>query len=499
MNPLRKLAGQTVIYGVSTIIGRLLNYLLVPLYTAVFEEGQYGIVTDFYAYVAFFNVLYLFGLETTYFRYANGKGYDEGKVFNAVQTMVLVNAFLITGLLVIFAPHIADAFGYPGQEYYIYILAAVMMIDAVVAIPFAKLRLEGKAKRFALTRLSNIVLVILFNLFFIVLCPQLSEQGYTGFLLNFYDPDIGVGYVFISNLIANALYLLMMGDLLVRLRPSVSSVQVRKFLKYATPIMFLGLAGVTNEMLSRAILKYRLPDGFYEGLTSLGALGVFGACYKLSVFMVLAIQAFKYAAEPFFFKGAGQKDSPILFSRVMNGYIIFASLLMMAVIVNLEWIARIFLRSEVYLRALPVVPWLLLGGLLLGVYYNLSVWFKLTDRTIFGAYISGIGAVLTIILNWVFIPYFGYMASAVITALVYFIMCAISFTAGQRYYRVPYRVIKGISYVISVFGLSLFLYYNPLAGKWLGYLLNNAIILLVIFLILKIENIDIISVLRKRS
>ncbi|MGB3464234.1 MAG: lipopolysaccharide biosynthesis protein [Cyclobacteriaceae bacterium] len=499
MNPLKKLAGQTVIYGVSTIIGRLLNYLLVPLYTAVFKEGEYGIVTDFYAYVAFFNVLYLFGLETTYFRFANKEKNDEQNVFNTVQTLVLLNAFVITGLLVIFAPAIAEAFGYSGQEHYIYILACVMMIDAIVAIPFAKLRLEGKAKRFALTRLSNIVIVILLNLFFIVLLPQLADNNYDGVLLSFYDPEIGVGYVFISNLIANALYLLMMGDLLLRLKPSFSKEQVGKFLVYATPIMFLGLAGVTNEMLSRAILKYRLPEGFYEGLTNLGALGVFGACYKLSVFMVLAIQAFKYAAEPFFFKGASQKDSPILFSRVMNGYIIFASILMMGVIVNLGWIGELFLRSDVYLRALPVVPWLLLGGLFLGVYYNLSVWFKLTDKTIFGAYISGVGAVLTIVLNWLFIPYFGFMASAVITAMVYFVMCSISFLAGQRYYSVPYRVLKGILYIISVFGISLFLYYNPLADGVFRYGINNFIILLTIAVILKIEKIDIVSFVRKKG
>lgn len=497
MNPLKKLAGQTVIYGVSTILGRLLNYLLVPVYTSVFKEGEYGIVTDFYAYVAFFNVLYLFGLETTYFRIANKEKGNEQTVFNGIQTLVIANAFIITGILVVFAPQIVSVFGYPGQENYIYILAAVMMIDAIVAIPFARLRLEGRAKRFAITRLLNIVIVILLNLFFIVLCPQLQKEGYQGFWLSFYNPEIGVGYVFISNLIANALYLLMMGDLLIRLKPIVPVAKLRSIFSYAIPIMFLGLAGVTNEMLSRAMLKYRLPNEFYEGMTSLDALGVFGACYKLSVFMVLAIQAFKYAAEPFFFKGADNKNSPVLFAKVMNGYIIFASILLLAVVANLNLIAGFFLRSDVYLQALSTVPWLLLGGLFLGVYYNLSVWFKLTDKTIYGAYISGIGAALTVVLNWIFIPYYGYMASAIITSVIYFVMCGISFVVGQLYYKVPYRLIKGLSYILSIFILAIVLYYYPLASAFSGFVIHNSLILIVIVGILKIERINIRTLLRK--
>ncbi len=498
MNPLKKLAGQTVIYGVSTILGRLLNYLLVPIYTGVFKEGEYGVVTDFYAYVAFFNVLYLFGMETTYFRIANQQKESSQLVFNRIQTLVITNAFVITGLLVIFAPQIALAFGYPGQENYIYILASVMMIDAIVAIPFAKLRLEGKAKRFALTRLLNVVIVILLNLYFIVLCPYLLESGYDGFLLNFYNPEIGVGYVFIANLIANALYLIFMGDLLVEIRPAIPLKNLKSILNYATPIMFLGLAGVTNEMLSRAMLKYRLPIEFYEGMTSLDALGVFGACYKLSVFMVLAIQAFKYAAEPFFFKSAENEGSPILFAKIMNGYIIFASILLLAVVANLNLIAGIFLRSDVYLQALGTVPWLLLGGLFLGVYYNLSVWFKLTDKTIYGAYISGVGALLTIILNWYFIPYYGYMASAVITSVIYFVMCAISFFVGQKYYKVPYQLIKGMTYIIFIFLLAIASYYYPIASGVVRFLSHNGLILIIIVVILKLENVNILSSIRKR-
>ena len=499
MNPLKRLAGQTVIYGVSTIIGRLLNYLLVPIYTSVFREGEYGMVTDFYAYVAFFNVLYLFGLETTFFRLANKPATDRKSVYNQIQTLVILNAFIITGLLVIFATPIVEALDYPGQEVYIYILVSVMMIDAVVAIPFARLRLEGKAKRFALTKIINIVIVIFLNLFFIIWCPELIADGNSGFLLSFYDEGVGVGYVFISNLIANALYLLLMADLIFNTKPTITLHSLKPVFSYATPIMFLGLAGVTNEMLSRAMLKYRLPDGFYEGMTSLDALGVFGACYKLSVFMVLAIQAFKYAAEPFFFNGADNKDSPILFAKVMNGFIVFASLLLLTVVVNLDFIAGIFLRSDVYLKALPTVPWLLLGGIFLGIYYNLSVWFKLTDRTIYGAYISGAGAVFTVLLNWLFIPYYGYMASAVITSAVYFLMSVASYLIGQKFYKVPYNVLRGLLYIAVIFTVAIALYYYPLGDGFARFFIQNAVVLLVLFLILKIEKVNIRKLIRKRT
>ncbi len=498
MSQLKKLLSQTAIYGLSSIVGRVLNYLMVPIYTSVFKPGEYGVVTDFYAWVAFFNVIYLFGLETTYFRFVNKRKDQSKKVFGDLQSLIICIAFFITAILVLNADWIANAFGYPGKSNYIYMLAAVMLIDAIVAIPFAKLRHEGKAVRFASTKLINIALVILLNLFFIVWCPALEANGYQGFLLNFYDPKYGVGYVFVANLLANAIYLLLMGDLLVSMKFKLPINELKNFFLYATPIMFLGLAGVTNEMLSRAILKYRLPVNFYDGLTNLDVLGIFGACYKLSVFMALAIQAFKYAAEPFFFKSAEKKDSPILFAKVMTGYVIFACILLMAVVLNLDWISALFLRNDVYLQALPTVPWLLLGGLFLGVYYNLSIWFKITEKTKFGAYISGIGALLTITLNWILIPFYGYMASAFVTAFIYFLMSVISYYYGQKYFVIPYELKKGGLYVFTIFLISLTLFYYPLASGIFKIIYNNTIILVIIFVILKIEKVNFQSIIGNR-
>jgi len=498
LSQLRKLLGQTAIYGLSSIIGRVLNYLLVPLYTEVFDPGEYGIVTDFYAYVAFFNVLYLFGLETTYFRLVNKDKKKANQVFNNLQTLIILVASIITLLLVFNANTIVETFGYPGNEKYVYILSAVMMIDAVVALPFAKLRHEGRAVRFATVKLFNIGLVIGLNLFFVVWCPTFIQNGSTVFLTAIYDPNIGVGYVFIANLLANAVYLILMSDLLIKVKFRFPGKEIKTVLKYSFPIMLLGLAGVTNEMLSRAILKYRLPEGFYEGLTNLDVLGVFGACYKLSVFMALSIQAFKYAAEPFFFKSAEEKESPKLFANVMSGYIAFASLLLMGVVVNLNWLSPILLRKAEYLQAIPTVPWLLLGGLFLGVYYNLSIWFKITDKTIYGAYISGVGAFLTIVLNWWLIPHFGYMASAITTSFVYFFMAVISYMFGQRHYKIPYQVIKGLLYISIIFLISMGLFYYPISSSIFGVIINNFIILMIALVILKIENISLTSILSRK-
>lgn len=490
MGQIRKLAGQTAIYGVSSILGRALNYLLVPYYTSFFTAGEYGVVTDLYAYVAFLNVIYTFGLETTYFRFSTKE--KDQSYFNQVQSIILLIAIVVSGALIISATPIVDFLGYSGQERFVYWFAAIMAIDSIVAIPFAKLRLEGKAKRFAFIRLFNIGLNIGLNLFFFW---EVKWPDYAPFKI--YDPSVGVGYVFISNLIANGFYLFLLGDVLFKYRFEWLSQNLKKIFKYALPLVFTGLAAVTNEMLSRAILKFRLPDGFYQGLSNLDALGVFGACYKLSIFMVLSIQAFRYAAEPFFFSKAEDKNSPQLFSRVMHGYVVFAAILLFAVVINLDILGLLFLRQEVYREGLDVVPYLLLGGLFLGVFYNLSVWYKLTDNTKWAAYISITGAIITFFGNWFLIPVYGYMGSAYVTAFSYLVMMVFSFFMGQKYFPIPYHVVKGSLYIVVLFIVSVGIYkYSPLEGV-ISFLVNNSILMVLVLATLKIENVNISQILKR--
>ncbi len=451
MSILRKLAGQTAIYGLSSVLGRMLNYLLVPLYTSVFVPAEYGIVTELYAYVAFLNILYIYGLETAYFRFSSKEGgYDY---FNLAFTSILISSILLSGIIWFFSESIAGVLNYPDKTHLIKWLAAILAIDAIVAIPFAKLRQVGKTYQFAVFKLSNIGINILLNLFFIVLCPRILGSNPDSFIQLVYNPGLGVGYVFLSNLIANGIYILFFLPQWVKVKLTFNSEEWKRMMKYAWPVLIIGFAGVTNEMLSRAILKYRLPEGFYDGLTNLEVLGIFGACYKLSVFMTLAVQAFRYAFEPFFFTQSKEKNSTQVFSKVMTGFVAFTSFSWLVLCVFMPWYAPIFLRQDSYLMALDSVPWLLGGGLFLGVFYNLSLWYKLTDKTLYGALISLIGAFATFILNWTLIPVLGYMGSAIATFLTYLLMVIISYVWGKKHYPVPYQTWKIMFYILLAGGL----------------------------------------------
>jgi O-antigen/teichoic acid export membrane protein len=454
---LRQLASQTVIYGASSVLGRVLNYFLVPLYTAVFSSGQYGVVTELYAYVAFLNVLYTYGLETAYFRFAT-KSNEPKEFFSRAQGSILLSSILLSGLLVIFSTDIASLLDYPDQANFIRWMAYLLGIDAIVAIPFARLRLESRARTFAMLKLSNIGLNIGFNLFFLIFCPSWIVINPNSWVNTIYNPEIGVGYVFLSNLLANGMLVIFFAPWIFRVHFKFDATWTA-MLVYAAPLLVMGFAGVTNEMLSRVILKYWLPTDFYPVYSNLEILGIFGACYKLSVFMTLAIQAFRYAFEPFFFSKANDKNSPELFAKVMHGFIIFGSFSWLVISISLPDLAPIFLRRSEYLFALDIVPWLLGGGLFLGIFFNLSVWYKLTDKTGFGAWMAILGSIITVGLNLLLIPVFGFMGSAYTTFITYFVMAVVSFYFGQRHFYVPYKIGKGIFY-ICLTSLSIFVFYS---------------------------------------
>lgn len=451
MGALKKLAGDTLIYGVSSILGRLLNYLLVPYYTYVFAAGQYGVITEFYAYVAFLNVLYTYGLETAYFRFATQDRANEASVFNRATSSILFSSILFSGLLILFATPITEYLEYPGKENYIRWFALILSIDAVLAIPFAKLRLEGKSTLFATSKLVNIALNISLNLFFLSACPSILGGELLGplkpFVERIYNPEFSIEYVFLSNLIANASLIFILWRPLSKLRITFDWQKLKPMLSYGYPILFAGLAWVTNEMLSRWALRFWLPEGFYPGLSNEAALGVFGAVYKFSVFMTLTVQAFRYAAEPFFFSRAADKDSPLLFSRVSHAFVLFGCVIVLGVSINLD-ILELVLRKEVYRQGMHIVPILLLANLFLGIYYNISIWYKVTDKTYYSTWIAVAGAMLTVALNYLLIPVAGYEGSSWVTLLVYFFMAAVCYIYGQKHYPVPYPIIKDLTYIV---------------------------------------------------
>ncbi len=458
MSQLKKLAGQTAVYGISSILGKTINFLLIPVYTNYLPKEDVGAFTVIYAFIAFFNIIFTYGMETAYFRFSTGKDLSPDRVYSNAQSLLVTTSLSLGSLLFLSAAPLAELLDYSGKAYLFRWVALILTIDAVMAIPFAKLRVEGKALAFALTKLTNIGLNVGFNLFFIVFCHHVYQGDMLASLQpiiqRFYQPDWGVDYILLSNVLANALIL----PLLIYLTGRFTFVLDRGLLKpmwdYSLPLLFMGLAGVTNEVFSRGLFEYALPENFYAGLSNREAGGIFGANFKLAILMNLIIQAFKYAAEPFFFQQATNKNNPAIFARVMHWFIILCSLLMVAVIVNLDIIGPLFLRGEGYEMGLDIVPVLLLGYLFLGIYYNLSIWFKITDRTQYSFYITLAGALITIVVIFTLIPILGFMGAALSTLLSYGAMTVICYWIGQKYYPVPYQTKKGVFYLSSAFILG---------------------------------------------
>ncbi|MCW3128027.1 MAG: polysaccharide biosynthesis protein [Bacteroidetes bacterium] len=443
MNPLKKLASQTAIYGVSSIVGRFLNYLLVPLYTRVFTTSEFGVVSEFYAYTGFLWVFLTFGMETGYFRFSKT---EEGqKTYSTALIFLSVMALGFSILTFFLSPTLGQVLHYNDHLEYFKWFALILAFDTIGAIPFARLRNESKPVQFAGIKLAEIAVNIGFNIFFIVICKGAFDKDPASFWARFYSPAIGVGYVFISNLLASAVKLVLLLPQLRGIEAGFDKALFKRMLGYSMPMVVIGLAGVTNEMLDRAMLPHYLVG---SDLYKREQTGIYGACYKLSIIMSLFIQAFRFAAEPFFFAHADKEGSKKTISDVMTWFVIFCCFIYLMVTLNLDFFSR-YIGAN-FRVGLGIVPILMLANLFLGIYVNLSVWYKLTDRTMLGAWVSIGGAVVTITLNLLLIPTMGYMGSAWATLVCYGLMALVSFIMGQKYYPVPYESLKVCLYVILV-------------------------------------------------
>ena len=414
-----------------TILPRTINFILVPLQTRVFPKEEYGEISELYGYVAFFNIIFLFGMETAFFRFANKPGHDPARIFRETQTVVLAISVLISLLLIGFHHEINQAFAISNPNLVIWI-SLTMLIDAAVAIPFARLRLNSKAIQFTLFKVANVLVLVGLN-FYLLSYAGISSPG--------------IELVFLANLIANSLYLIFFFKDLITWRPLIDKRFLPELFSFSFPIVVTGLAGMTNEMFSRLAINNWLPENFYPGKSPDYIQGVFAACYKFSVFMSIAVQAFRFAAEPFFFSKAEDKNSPALFAKVNHFFILFASAFMIVICLNLDWL-KYFVDQESW-EGLIIVPFLLLGFLFLGVYFNISVWFKVTDKTYYGTVIAIIGAVITIVLNYLLIPVYGIIGSSLVTLICYFTMTALCYGLGQRYYPVPYTIGKDLTIITT--------------------------------------------------
>jgi O-antigen/teichoic acid export membrane protein len=451
LNTLKKLLGQTAVYGLGNILGRLITFII-PIFFSqdkYFSEEQLGIYTNLYAYVGFFVVFFTYGMETTLFRFAGKSDNPKGVVSTAFLS-IIGSTLLFSLSLILLAPSIASFLEIPGFSNFVIMLAAVLGLDAICAIPFAYLRFQNKAEKFASIRLINIVAN--FSLCIYFMGPLIIGTDDVSIYQMFdyhYDADFNIGYLLTANLIASALTLILLLPVIVTIPFKFDKAIWQSMIRYASPLLIVGFAGVINEMLDRAILL-QLLDGTSE--EKLAQMGIYGINYRMAMSMAIAIQAFRMAAEPFFFSKAKDKDSPKLFAMIMKYFILFCWLIFLAEALFLNQIKHI--PGKGFEEGYKVIPIILLANLFLGIYYNLAVWYKLTDKTHFGAIISVIGAIISIVGNFILIPHLGYMGSAWTTLICYFSMVIISYFWGRKHMHIPYNLRKILFY--SILALSMY-------------------------------------------
>lgn len=450
MSAIKKLASQTAVYGLSSILGRFLNYLLVFFHTRVLTDvADYGVVGEIYAYVTFINIIYLYGIETSYFRFSSKDQSAAHTYYSSSFTSVLVSSVVLSGLLIIYSQSInnllisdSSAAPYYRKEYIIW-FALIMAFDAITAIPFARLRQENRPLKFASIKIFNILVNVSLNIFWLWFCPWWLQSNPDSIINYVYNPSNKVAYIFLANLIASGATILLLYNQLKDIRLRIDWKALKPMLNYGFPLLFAGLAGMMNETFGRLMLKYLLPGPTDENLVQ---LGIYNAAYKLSIFMTLAVQAFRMAAEPFFFSLHKEQDNKKIYAEVMEYFVIVCAIIFLAVSLNLN-IAGLYL-GEQYRSGLFVVPTLLLANLFLGLYYNLSIWYKLTDKTMYSIYFTLFGAVITVLFNILWIPSYGYEGSSWATLVCYFSLTLSCYFIGQKYFKVPYRV-KRISLYLA--------------------------------------------------
>ena len=433
MANLKSLAKDTAIYGLSSIVGRFLNYLLVPIYTYVINasSGGYGVVTNLYAYTALLLVILTYGMETTFFRYANKEGEDPDKVYSTILTAVLTTSVLFIALVVGFLKPISTAMGYPDHPDYIWTMAATVAIDAFQCIPYAYLRYKKRPIKFAALKLGFIFLNIFLNLLYFVFLPKLGLNPF-----GIYDNGIQVGWVFYINLFCTAFMTIFFIQELKEFRHGFDWSLMKRMLSYSWPILVLGIAGILNQTASQIIFPY-----VDKGEDGAAQLGIYGACIKIAMIMAMITQAFRYAYEPFVFGSSTERDSKETYAKAMKYFIIFTLLAFLCVVGFMDILKYII--GEDYRVGLKVVPIVMGAEILMGVYFNLSFWYKLTDQNWWGAIISAIGVAVMIAINVIFVPKIGYWACAWGGFAGYGIPMLISYFLGQKKYPIPYDL-KGI-------------------------------------------------------
>ncbi len=469
MSSIKKLASQTVWYGASSIFARFLYYLLTPYLTGKFAGTvEYGRMSLVFALIPFLFTLIVFAFETAYFRFMQRKEYKMD-VYDTLSTSLLISTLAIIGLTIFFRERIASFIGLPGHPEYITLCAAIIGFDALSALPFAKLRHENRPKKFAFIRITGILINILVVYFFLTICPGIIKRNPNSVLRLIYNTRLGVAYVLIANVAASLFQLLALSKEWTSVKFHLNKQLWKEVMIYALPLTIAGFAGMINETFDRVMLQRWSP---LKGDAATFEVGVYSACYKLSILITLFVQAFRMGAEPFFFKQSSEENAPRIYARVMKFFVITICGMFLFVSLYLD-IWKYFIRDEKMWAGLKVVPILLLANMFLGIYINLSIWYRLSHKTTAGAYITLIGAGITIAVNYLFIPYYSYLACAWATFLCYGTMMVISFIWGQKVYPVPYAWKKLLAYIVIV--VILYFIHHGIISIWPNKALNYTV------------------------
>lgn len=441
MGTIKSFFKDTIIYGLATVLPRLMNFILVPLHTDKLETSKYSDNTTFYIYAAFFNVLLTYGMETAFFRFFN-LSKEKEKVFSTTLISLVVSTLIFLVCVLIFNEQLARMVNL--NQTYFNLLIGVLVLDALVVAPFAYLRATGRPIKFTAIKLSNVAVYVVLNFFFLWAIPKFNID-FPG-----YNPDDLVQYIFVSNLVASAFTILLLSPYFFKTKLQFSTSIFKELLQYGWPIMVAGMAYVINENFD----KWLLPELLGKSIN-----GAYSGCYKIAVFMTIFIQAFRLGAEPFFFNHAKELNAKETYARIMKYFVILGCLMFVFTVAFLNIFKQLIVPNESYWVAIEIVPIVLLANLFLGIYFNLAIWYKLTDKTRYGMYISMIGAVVTIAFNYIMIPIIGFMASAWATLIAYGSMMLISYQLGKKHYPVPYDVGRIGSYLLVSSGISAISYY----------------------------------------
>ena len=493
MAGVKSLAKDTAIYGVSSIVGRFLNWCLVPLYTRLFPEDMYGVVTYVYSIVALALIILTYGMETGFFRFANHERYSNpDEVYSTSLTSLGFTSTLFFALVLLFLEPVSRAMECGGHESYVWMMALAVAIDAYSCIPFAYLRYKKRPVRFAMLKLVNIGLNIVLNIFFLLICPWLMRVA-PGWVEWFYVADLGIGYIFLSNLIASAVTLLMLLPDIVRIPLKFNGRLLREMLAYSFPLLVLGIAGIMNQTLDKILYPVLATSDAMAGL------GIYGANYKIAIVMVMFIQAFRFAYEPFIFSQSRERGDNKLqaYRDAMKYFVIFALFIFLGVMYYLD-ILRYFVRPD-YWAGLKVVPVIMAAEFFFGIFFNLSLWYKLTDKTVWGTWFSLLGLAVTVVLNVLLVPRYGYMGCAWAAFCCYGVMMLASYFVGNAKYPIGYNVGRLMFYV----GLAGVLYplgcCIELGAHWADFIYRGALLALYVFVVMRREHLSPAMIIPRRS